>query len=219
MSKSHKFKDLTNQKYGFLTALFVDERKTTPHHTYWVCRCVCGETRSLQTYQLTSGRVTSCGCQNPRTKLHAIVQGRKRMYSIYSSMISRCHSPKSVSYRYYGGKGISVCDEWRESFESFAVWAESNGYNDSLSIDRIDNSKGYSPSNCRWIPLSEQSDNKSTTVRISHNGETHNLKTWCETLDFPYSLAKSRHKEAKRNNVVPTFDYLFAPNKRPRKTI
>jgi len=219
MSKSHKFKDLTNQEYGFLTALYVDECKTTPHHTYWVCQCICGKTRSLQTYQLTSGRVTSCGCQNPRTKLHAIGKNRKRIYSVYSSMIARCHNSKSISYRYYGEKGISVCDEWKNSFESFVAWAENNGYNDSLSIDRIDNSKGYSPSNCRWIPLSEQSNNKSTTVSISHNGETHNLKTWSDILNFPYSLAKSRHKEAKKKNITPSFDYLFAPNKRPRKPI
>lgn len=207
------FKDLTNQKFGYLTAICLDSQKANKGHKYWICRCDCGKTRSLQTAQLTSGKVTSCGCQNPRSKKHSIIKDYRRLYSVYSSMIARCHNPKSISYKYYGGKGITVCDEWKNSFENFSKWSELNGYNDTLSIDRIDNSKGYCPSNCRWIPLSEQSNNKSTTVQYTHNGETHNLKEWSRILNFDYTLAKSRRKEAKRKNLSPTFEYVFAPPK------
>lgn len=207
------FKNLTNQKFGYLTAICLDSQKSTKKNKYWICRCDCGKTRSLLTSQLTSGKVTSCGCQNPRAKKHSIIKSHRRLYSIYSSMIARCHNPKSISYKYYGGKGIAVCDEWKNSFENFAKWSDLNGYNDTLSIDRKDNSKGYCPSNCRWIPLSEQSNNKTTTVQYTHNGETHNLKEWSRILNFDYTLAKSRRKEAKRKNISPTFEYVFAPPK------
>lgn len=207
------FKNLTNQKFGYLTAICLDSKKSTKDHKYWICRCDCGKTRSLQTSQLTTGKVTSCGCQNQRAKKHSIIKDHRRLYSIYSSMIARCHNPKSISYKYYGGKGITVCDEWKNSFENFSKWSNLNGYNDTLSIDRKDNSKGYCPSNCRWIPLSEQSNNKTTTVQYTHNGETHNLKEWSRILNFDYTLAKSRRKEAKRKNLSPTFEYVFAPPK------
>lgn len=213
MQRNVNFKDLTNQKFGYLTAISIDETKTTSHHVYWICECTCGNKRSLQTYQLTSGKVTSCGCQNPRFKKHFMISKRKRMYSLYCSMIARCYNPKSISYPYYGNKGITVCDEWKDDFNSFAEWAETNGYNDTLSIDRIDNSKGYCPSNCRWIPLIEQANNRTTSVSYIHNGETHNLKEWCRILNFDYTLAKSRRKEAKKKNISPTFEYVFAPPK------
>lgn len=213
MSKNPNFKDLTNQQFGYLTAIEVDKLKTTPKHTYWICECVCGERRSLQTYQLTSGKVTSCGCQNPRTKKSKITNLKKRIYNIYNSMLSRCYNPNNISYKYYGLKGITVCDEWKNNFQTFLEWSENNGYNDTLSIDRIDNSKGYCPENCRWIPLNEQWDNKTTSVKYTFNGETHNMKEWCKILDFSYTLAKSRRKEAKKKNIDPTFEYVFAPRK------
>ena len=213
MSKNVNFKNLSNQQFGYLTAISIDETKTTPNHTYWNCKCVRGKIRSLQTYQLTSGKVTSCGCKNTKPKLSEYLSDKKRLYSVYGAMIARCHNPKSISYKYYGLKGIQVCDEWRKDFKAFVTWSYANGYNDTLSIDRKDNSKGYCPSNCRWIPLSEQSNNKTTTVQYTHNGETHNLKEWCRILNFDYTLAKSRRKEAKKKNISPTFEYVFAPPK------
>lgn len=214
MPRNGNFKDLTNRTFGYLTAICVDEERTTPKRLYWFCRCICGNTRSLQTHQLTSGKVTSCGCKNTRVRSSPeVVFRRKRMRSIYSSMIARCHNPNCIGYKYYGYKGITVCDEWKNSFISFAEWAESNGYNDTLSIDRIDNSKGYCPSNCRWIPLSEQAKNMTTTVQYTHNGETHNLKDWCHILNFDYCLAKARRQYAKRKKVDPSFEFVFSPPK------
>lgn len=211
MSKNVNFKNLQNQKFGYLTALYIDE-KSSPKVTYWVCRCDCGKTRSLQTYQLTSGKVTSCGCHNKR-KANPLIQQNKRMYSLYRSMLARCYYPNSINYKYYGKKGITVCDEWKNSFENFLCWALSSGYNDNLSIDRIDNNKGYEPNNCRWVILKEQFENKTTSVKYTHNGETHNLKDWCTLLNFSYSLAKSRRKEAKKKGIEPSFDYVFSEPK------
>ena len=208
-----RFKDITNQKFGYLTAIRVDESRKHSSHTYWVCKCVCGKERSLQLYQLTTGSVTSCGCKNTRRKKSELIAQNKRIYGVYSSMLARCYNPKSISYRYYGGRGITVCDEWKNDFKAFVDWAQNNRYNDSLSIDRIDNSKGYCPENCRWVTLLDQSKNKSTSVSYTHNGETHNLKEWCQILGFNYDLAKSRRKIAKRKNIEPSFEYVFAPPK------
>jgi hypothetical protein len=217
MSKNVNFKDLSNQKFGYLTAISIDETKTNSNHTYWNCKCICGNFRSLQTYQLTSGKVTSCGCKNPHRRKNSLISNHKRMYSVYSTMIARCHNPNSISYKYYGAKNIFVCDEWKNDFSTFVEWADNNGYNDSLSIDRIDNTKGYSPDNCRWIPLADQSKNKTTSVSYTHNGETHNMKEWCAILHFDYALAKSRRKTAKIKHIEPTFEYVFSAPKFTKK--
>lgn len=213
LQRNANFKDLSSLKFGSLTAMYVDDKKTTPQHIYWLCQCDCGKTRSLQPYQLTSGLVTSCGCQNLKTKKGVIISKNRRLYSLYSSMIARCNNPNSTSYKSYGAKGITVCNEWKE-YSAFYKWSMENGYSDNLSIDRIDNSKGYSPQNCRWIPFYDQQKNRTTNVRYTHNGETHIMVEWCKILNFPYSLAKSRRKQAKRENIPPTFDYVFAPKKK-----
>ena len=211
MQRNVNFKDLTGQTFGYLTALYVDESKTTPKHLYWFCKCVCGKTRSLQTNQLTMNRVTSCGCMNQRQIKHINISSHKRIYSIYNAMLSRCHNPNNTAFNSYGGKGIAVCEEWRSDFNTFKEWALNNGYSDTLSIDRIDNSKGYSPDNCRWIPLREQQFNRSNNVYYTHNGETHIVFEWADILGLSRELIKSRRKTAKRKNIEPTFEYLFRP--------
>ena len=213
MRRGSNFKDLTNQTFGYLTVLCIDDIKSSPKHIYWLCQCECGKQRSLQTSQLTCKKVTSCGCHNPRTILGNAIKPNKRLFSIYTSMLARCNNPKNTSYKYYGGKGIKVCSEWENDFNAFASWSHEHNYNDTLSIDRIDNLKGYEPSNCRWVTLKDQSKNKSTSIAYTHNGETHNMKEWCEILKFSYVVAKSRRREAKRHCVEPTFEYIFAPRK------
>ena len=213
MPKNHNFKDLTNQKFGYLTAISIDSSKKSGHNTYWLCRCDCGNTRSLQTHQLTAGNVTSCGCMNTKKRKSEYLLDKKRIFNIYNGMRTRCCNSKSPSFKYYGGKGITICDEWLNDFKSFVNWAYANGYSNSLSIDRIDNSKGYYPDNCRWIALNDQFHNKTNNVWLSHNGETHTMADWCKLLNFSYTLAKSRKKEAKKKNIEPTFEFIFAPPK------
>ena len=211
MKRNANYKNLVGQQFGYLTVIREDKDNFKKDHIYWECKCTCGKRRSLQTYQLTSGKVTSCGCMNPRNLKHQSIMNRKRLYTIYSSMLQRCYSSKSISYKYYGLKGITVCDEWKNSFDAFAEWAKNNGYNDSLSIERRDNSKNYCPENCCWIPLKDQSKNKSTSVNYFHNGESHNMKEWCQILGVSYDLAKSRRKQAKKHSIEPSFEYVFAP--------
>lgn len=212
MQRKPRYIDLSNKTFGFLTPQYAIQKPNK--HTYWFCKCVCGKTRYLQVSQLTSGKVTSCGCQNIKSIKSSIISKHKRMYTVYSSMLARCYNPKATSYSSYGGRGIVVCEEWKNSFQSFVDWSLKNGYNDALSIDRIDNTKGYCPSNCRWATMSQQYQNKTNNVFYTHNGETHIMSEWCKILDFSYTLAKSRRKQAKKYNIEPTFEYVFAPKQK-----
>lgn len=139
------------------------------------CKCDCGTIRYVRVGNLTYGESKSCGCiikENPTNLTHG--WSKTRLYSIWGSMISRCHNENTKSYRWYGGKGVSVCDEWRNSFSKFKEWALNNGYdenNKELTIDRIDFNGNYCPDNCRWIPFSEQTKNTSRNRFFDYNGE------------------------------------------------
>ena len=115
-----------------------------------------------------------------------------RIYRIWSGMKQRCYNQKSPEYKWYGGKGIAVCDEWLHDFKAFYNWAITNGYADDLTIDRKDNSKGYSPDNCRWATNKEQHNNQSNNVKITYNNKTQTLKQWSEELNVNYSTLRMR---------------------------
>ena len=105
---------------------------------------------------------------------------RSRLYRIWTNMKSRCYNPKIPTYHYYGGRGIKVCDEWLHDFQAFRDWSMLNGYQDKLSIDRIDNDGDYSPTNCRWVNQSIQMRNSSHARNLTYNGETHCIREWSE---------------------------------------
>jgi hypothetical protein len=105
-----------------------------------------------------------------------------KLYEIWCAMKQRCDNKNAWAYKYYGAKGISVCDEWQNSFESFKIWSEANGYIEGLSIDRIDNNGNYSPSNCRWVTMKEQANNQRNTLRIEYLGVTKTLHEWADSL-------------------------------------
>lgn len=151
-----KFIDLTGKRYGKLTVL---ERVQTSKKTKWKCKCDCGNEVVVASDNLRSGHSRSCGC----LKLEEVTkhgQWNTRIYRIYYAMKQRCNNPKCAAYGYYGGRGIKVCIEWENDFQTFYNWAMSHGYADDLSIDRIDVNGNYEPSNCRWATATEQSFNK-----------------------------------------------------------
>lgn len=106
----------------------------------------------------------------------------KKLYSIWSTMIHRCEDAKREKYRDYGERGIVVCEEWHDA-NKFMDWAFSNGYEEGLQIDRIDNNGNYEPSNCRWVTPKENSRNRRNTVYLTIDGETKCVAEWCEELD------------------------------------
>lgn len=116
---------------------------------------------------------------------------RSRLYHIWNSMKMRCANPKAISYKYYGGKGITVCEEW-QTFEPFWRWAGANGYADGLTIDRIDNNGNYTPDNCRWATPKEQQNHTSYTRILEHHGEKRSVMEWSENLGIPSTTLYNR---------------------------
>lgn len=115
-----------------------------------------------------------------------------RLYNIWLNMKQRCSNPKASHYEYYGGKGVSVCEEWKKSFSTFRDWALSNGYEDGLTIDRIESDKDYCPENCRWVTHLKQMSNTTRNVMLTYQGETHSLSEWSRIVGVPYGTLKSR---------------------------
>jgi hypothetical protein len=110
-----------------------------------------------------------------------------RLYSIWGSMKSRCNNSKLSIYKIYGGRGITVCDEWAKDFMNFYNWSMANGYQDNLTIDRIDNDKGYSPDNCRWVTMREQQNNRKNNRKIMYENKEYTVSKLSEKLNIPYA--------------------------------
>lgn len=180
--------DLTGQKFGRLTALY-----TVPNNSYrarWHCVCECGNTKDVLQQNLCNGHVRSCGCLHAERNVEKINaynsyinreshnETKTKLYHIWVGIKSRCFGETSTSYHEYGERGISVCDEWRNSFLTFKEWAISHGYSEELSIDRIDVNGNYSPDNCRWVSASVQAFNKRVPKRNTsgHVGVSWNKK-------------------------------------------
>ena len=119
---------------------------------------------------------------------------RKRLRSIYNGMRLRCYNENSINYKYYGGKGVTICDEWLLSFENFFDWAINNGYNENLTIDRIDSEKEYSPDNCKWSTKKEQAYNRSISVKLTLNGRTMYMTEWAEELGIDKKTLSWRYR-------------------------
>lgn len=116
----------------------------------------------------------------------------KPWYGTWRSMMQRCFNEKSANYKYYGGRWITVCEEWKDPFV-FGEWAEVNGYKKGVSIDRIDNNGNYEPCNCRFATKKEQANNRRSCVLITHNGETHNLTEWAEIVGVKQKVIVNRY--------------------------
>ena len=117
---------------------------------------------------------------------------RRKLQKVFRSMIYRCYNENNHAYKYYGGKGVTICDEWLQSFDNFYNWALLNGYKEGLSIDRIDVNGSYSPKNCRWATMEEQSRNRTNTVLVEYNGKKMTLREWSEELNISLSTISKR---------------------------
>lgn len=184
-----KFKDVTNQKFGRLTALY--RLHDTNVRTKWLCICDCGNFAEVLLPNLTRGRTTSCGCRQKESVTKHHLAG-SRLYNIYRNMYKRCYKSNSPNYKHYGARGIKICDEWLNNVQLFYNWAIDNGYQDDLSIDRIDVDGNYEPLNCRWVDLKTQNRNRRNIKNYTINGETHCLAEWCEILNLNYPTVYAR---------------------------
>lgn len=185
--------DLTGQKFGRLTVTGYSH--TTNRKPYWHCVCECGNTTIVYGADLKKGHTKSCGClQRKITRERVFKHGQRhsRLYRIWCDMKTRCYNPNCRTFKYYGDRSITVCDEWKNDFQAFCDWAMANGYHNDLSIDRIDVNGNYCPENCRWATPQEQASNRTSNHLLTYNGHTMTMKKWSEEVGIPFRVLEQR---------------------------
>lgn len=178
-----KILNLTGQQFGRLVAVKISHRKG--HMTYWCCRCICGKDTVVSIGHLRNGHTQSCGCLHKErldaanlTHGHTAKGARSPEFGTWVNIVTRCHNPNNGSYKDYGGRGVFVCDEWRESFETFFADMGKKPTPDH-SLGRKNNDGPYCKSNCRWETKRQQGQNTRRTHNITFNGETLCMAEWC----------------------------------------
>lgn len=159
------------------------------------CKCDCGNEKDILAVHLRSGHTQSCGCFRAETAAKTrFIHGdtNERIYIIWKNMKARCLNKNHDDYPLYGGRGISICDEWKDNYINFKTWAINNHYSDNLSLDRIDVNGNYCPENCRWITQKGQCNNTRQNVILEYQGELHTMKEWSEILGINYGTLYSR---------------------------
>jgi hypothetical protein len=157
------------------------------------CQCECGNISEVQLWCLKNGHSTSCGCnQKRRASIANTKHGLTEhpLYCTWKNMKKRCNNPNASEYMNYGGRGIRVCEEWSNNFQSFYSWAISNGWSKELSIDRIDTNGNYYPENCRWSNTKTQMNNTTKNHYIKYNENTYTLSTLAKHLNIPYNIVR-----------------------------
>lgn len=173
------------EKYGLLTILENHHPKDEV-----VCKCDCGNIKIARASNVYYGGTRSCGrIHNPGNTKHGY-RG-KRLYTIWKGMRERCNTPTCSIYHNYGGRGIKICDEWND-FSVFKKWALENGYNDNLTIDRIDVNGNYEPTNCKWSTPKEQANNRRSSHYLTIDGITHTISEWSEISGIKASTIQAR---------------------------
>ena len=210
--ESQKYSEMIGTRYG---KLVVESMNRIDGRNVCVCRCDCGNRKTVRRDHLISGKTLSCGCYvcenaGALNKTHGM--SKTRIYRIWKGLRNRCYNQRLPQYSDWGGRGITVCEEWT-NFESFYKWAIANGYRDDLSIDRIDNDGNYEPKNCKWSTPQEQALNRSSNAFITYNGITKHISEW----DKDIGSAKSGRVRARLNAGWSVERAVTTPVKCPKK--
>ena len=190
-------RDKIGMKFGRLTVIDVAKPYVSPRgekSKQWLCKCECGNEIVVRGCMLTSGNTQSCGCLRKdvsakRMYVHGCTH--TRLYNIWKLIKSRCLNPNNRRFDRYGGRGITLCEEWMR-YPPFRDWAIENGYDGELSIDRINNDDGYYPHNCRWANMFIQANNKSSNHLLCQGSNQHTMREWSDITGIPYSTLRSR---------------------------
>jgi hypothetical protein len=201
-------KDLIGKKFGKLKVLNFAYKKATyktnkksgnkniaKYLYFYECQCDCGKHKIINIQSLKRGLTVSCGCYGKEQRAKSLTKHGKtesRLYNIWCSMKQRCYNKKHKEFKYWGGKGVFICNEWKNNFQSFYDWAMKNGYDENLSIDRIDCDGNYEPSNCRWATPKEQVINALKDKMIKYKNENHTIAEWSEIVKIPYGCLYTR---------------------------
>lgn len=205
-AKKMHFQDLSGYENEDIVVLSFSERRKGK--IYWNCKCKhCKNIVKRETANIKKGLAT-CKCIHKK-RIGASNSKPNRNTEIYSkwcSMKSRCYNQNEKSFEHYGGRGITICDEWLDDFNSFYEWSVQNGWEKGYSIERKNVDGNYCPENCCWIPLNKQAANKRNTFYVELNGEVKRLKEWCEIYELNYKTVYNRIKQC---NMTPQEALLY----------
>lgn len=188
-------KNIVGQQFNFLKVLSIHHKKQiylsngtkNGFRYYYECKCICGNKCIVEGRHLIAGHTKSCGCLTIKHNLT-----NTRLFRIWSGILNRCYNPNNQKYKNYGALGIIVCEDWRTEYINFYHWAISHGYNDNLTIDRINVKGSYEPSNCRWVDQKKQQNNRNNNHFLTYKGETHTISEWAEITGINYFTLKTR---------------------------
>jgi hypothetical protein len=184
-------RDISGVRFGKLIAEVIDD-SNAKRLTKWICKCDCGAKSSVYMTNLVRGLTKSCGCSQTSQFLKHAMYGKKA-YRAWGAMIQRCYNPNAAHYDRYGGRGITVSDDWKDFQKFYADMGDPDG----LTLDRIDNNKGYSKENCQWATRKEQTRNRSNTVTYEHDGLALTLDEWSEKLGVSRECLRGRIRRGK----------------------
>lgn len=179
------------ERYGRL--VIVRETKRTSIKRRFLCQCDCGSLIKVNLNSLRLGDIKSCGCLLKESGKRNWIHGywKHRLYGIWAGIKQRCLNPKCNTYKYYGARGITICQEWT-TFNSFLKWALPSGYKNELTIERIDCNGNYKPGNCTWIPMEEQSGNTRRSHLLTWKGKTQNIAKWAKDTGLCFETIRRR---------------------------
>ncbi len=189
--------DLKGKTFNYLKVICYHQTLRNRHdikNAIWKCKCKCGNITLVSSTNIQRGKIKSCGCLQKESvgKINR-THGRSRTpeYRIWTRIKSRCYNPNTTDYKYYGGRGIKMCDKWVHSFEKFFL---DMGKRPSLlhTIDRIENNVNYTPKNCRWATRETQTRNRTNTKTLTYKGQTKPMAEWAEIIGMPYTTIQSR---------------------------
>ena len=187
--------DLTGKRFGRLYVIKRDKdfvQESGRKRAAWLCECDCGTIKSVLGDNLKSGKVVTCGCyarENTSKNNSTHHESKSHLYAVWCGMKARCNNQNNTYYSRYGGRGISVCDEWQNNYNAFRDWMLDNGYSDSghdKTIDRINNDLGYSPDNCRVVDAKSQANNRSSCRLFTYKGKTQNITQWADEFGIEF---------------------------------
>lgn len=196
-----RIKVKTGDRYGRLA--IVDEIVRREKGRFFLCQCDCGSESVVRLGHLRNGHTKSCGClQSEAIVTTATTHGlySHPLHSVWAGMKQRCNDKNDQSYERYGGRGIAVCQKWNKSFKAFHSWGIANGYQKGLTIERVDNNGSYEPSNCMWIPQSEQSKNTRRCIHIEVNGVS--FQTLTDAANYFNVNINTAYARLKRNLTI-----------------
>ena len=204
--KREPVENMVGETYGIMTVKEITSRPNT-RNRYAVCECACGNVKEVQCSDLRAGKVKSCGCQRYIKKHN---KSKTRIWAIWEDMHQRCENPNHKAYEVYGMRGVIICDAWYD-FNNFLEWANASGYDDNLTLDRMDPDGMYEPNNCRWVSKEYNSRHRRGVTLVIDNYEVLTLPQLADRYGLSYTTIRTRYKDGKRGAD------LTATPKRKRK--